>query len=55
MIQMAKEIWDTLKMVLKGDKVTKITRMEVIEAVLRRFTINKGEGPKRCTTHSRCW
>lgn len=43
---MAKKIWDTLKTAHEGDKVTKITRMELIEGELKRFAINKGEGPQ---------
>jgi hypothetical protein len=43
---MAKEIWDTLKTAHEGDKITKITRMELIGGELKRFAINKGEGPQ---------
>jgi hypothetical protein len=39
----AKEIWDILKTVHKGDEVTKITKRETIEGELRRFVLNKGE------------
>jgi hypothetical protein len=33
-----KEIWDTLKMAHEGDKMTRITKMELIEGELGRFT-----------------
>jgi hypothetical protein len=42
----AKEIWDVLKMVHEGDKVTKITKHEMIERELNRFIPNKGEEPQ---------
>jgi hypothetical protein len=42
-LQMTKEIWDMLKTVHEGDKITNITRMELIKGALRRFAINKGE------------
>ena len=45
-LQRVKEIWDTLKTMHEGDMITKITKMELIEGELRRFTINKGEGPQ---------
>jgi hypothetical protein len=44
-LQTTKEIWDTLKTTHEGDKITKITKMEIIEGELRWFAINKGEGP----------
>jgi hypothetical protein len=28
----------------EGDKITKITKMELMKGELERFTINKGEG-----------
>jgi hypothetical protein len=40
------EILDALKAAHEGDKVTKITRLELIKGELRRFAINKGEGPQ---------
>jgi hypothetical protein len=42
----AKEIWDGLKTAHKGDRITKITKMGVIERELRWFTLNKGEEPQ---------
>jgi hypothetical protein len=42
----AKEIWDVLKTVHEGDKVTKITKHETIEGELDRFVLNKGEEPQ---------
>jgi hypothetical protein len=42
----AKEIWDVLKTVHEGDKVTKITKSETIEGELGRFVVNKGEEPQ---------
>jgi hypothetical protein len=44
-LRSAKEIWDVLKMVHKGDEVTKITKRETIEGELSRFVPNKGEEP----------
>jgi hypothetical protein len=41
----AKEIWDVLKTVHEGDKVTKITKREMFEGELGRFVLNKGEEP----------
>jgi hypothetical protein len=41
----AKEIWDILKMEHEGDKVIKITKLEMIEGELGRFVLNKGEEP----------
>jgi hypothetical protein len=42
----AKEIWDVLKTAHEGDKVTKITKHEMIEGELSRFVLNKGEEPQ---------
>jgi hypothetical protein len=42
----AKEICDVLKMVPKGDKVTKIAKWKTIEGELGRFVLNKGEEPQ---------
>jgi hypothetical protein len=42
----AKEIWDVLKTVHEGDKVSKITKCEMIEGELGRFILNKGEDPQ---------
>jgi hypothetical protein len=45
-LKIAKEIWDILKTVHEGDKVTKITKWETIEGELDRFVLNKGEEPQ---------
>jgi hypothetical protein len=45
-LKSTKEIWDILKMVHKGDEVTKITKRETIEGELGRFVLNKGEEPQ---------
>jgi hypothetical protein len=42
----AKEIWDVLKTVHEGDKVTKITKRKTIEGELSRFVLNKREEPQ---------
>jgi hypothetical protein len=39
----AKEILDVLKMVQEGDRITKVTKMEVIKGELEWFTLNKEE------------
>jgi hypothetical protein len=45
-LKKAKEIWDVLKTAHEGDKVTKITKREMIEGELDRFILNKGEEPQ---------
>jgi hypothetical protein len=45
-LKSAKEIWDMLKTVHEGDKVTKITKQETIEGELNRFVLNQGEEPQ---------
>jgi hypothetical protein len=45
-LKSAKEIWDVLKTVHKGDEVTKITKRETIEGELGRFMLNQGEEPQ---------
>jgi chromosome condensin MukBEF MukE localization factor len=45
-LKSAKEIWDVLKMAHEGDKVTKITKREMIEGELGRLILNKGEEPQ---------
>jgi hypothetical protein len=45
-LENAKEIWDTLKTTHEGDKMMRITKMELIEGELGRFTMKKGEGPQ---------
>jgi hypothetical protein len=42
-LKSAKEIWDVLKTTHEGDKVTKITKREMIDGELGRFVLNKGE------------
>jgi hypothetical protein len=41
----AKEIWDTLKIAHEGNNTTMITKMELVESELVRFTMNRGEEP----------
>jgi hypothetical protein len=41
----AKEIWDTLKISHEGNDATMITKMELVESVLGRFTMIRGEEP----------
>jgi hypothetical protein len=41
----AKQIWDTLKISHKGNDATMITKMELVEGELGRFTIKRGEEP----------
>jgi hypothetical protein len=45
-LKSAKEIWDVLKTVHEGDKVTKITKRETIEGELGQFMLNQGEDPQ---------
>lgn len=45
-LENAKDILNTLKIAHEGDKITKIMKMELIEGDLRRFAMNKGEGPQ---------
>jgi hypothetical protein len=45
-LKCAKEIWDVLKIVYEGDKVTKITKQETIEGELGQFILNQGEEPQ---------
>jgi hypothetical protein len=41
----AKQIWDTLKISHKGNDATVITKMELVEGELGRFTMIRGEEP----------
>jgi hypothetical protein len=41
----AKQIWDTLKISHEGNDVTMITKMELVEGELGRFTMIRGEEP----------
>jgi hypothetical protein len=40
-----KQIWDTLKISHEGNDATMITKMELVEGELRRFTMIRGEDP----------
>jgi hypothetical protein len=40
-----KEIWDTLKISYEGNDITMITKMELVEVELGRFTMKRGEDP----------
>jgi hypothetical protein len=44
-LKSVKKIWDGFKTAHEGDKITEITKMEVIEGELRRFAFKKGEEP----------
>jgi hypothetical protein len=54
-LERAKEFWDTLKIAHEGDKITKITKMKLLEGELKTFAMNKEEGHKRCTTDTNPW
>jgi ribosomal protein S14 len=41
----AKQIWDTLRIFHEGNDVTMITKMELVEGVLGRFSMKRGEEP----------
>jgi hypothetical protein len=41
-----KEIWDTLKIAHEGNDMTMITKMDLIEGEMGRFTIKRGEEPQ---------
>jgi hypothetical protein len=41
----AKQIWDTLKISHEGNDTTMITKMELVEGELGRFTMIRGEEP----------
>jgi hypothetical protein len=41
----AKKIWDTLKISHEGNDVTMLTKMELLEGELGRFTMIRGEEP----------
>jgi hypothetical protein len=43
-LETAKDIWDTLNTANESDKITKITKRELLEGELSRFTMLKGEG-----------
>jgi hypothetical protein len=45
-LKSAKEIWEVLKTMHKGDEVTKITKREMIEGELGRFILNQVEEPQ---------
>jgi hypothetical protein len=41
----AKQIWDTLQISHEGNDATMITKMELVEGELERFTMKRGEEP----------
>jgi hypothetical protein len=41
----AKQIWDTLKISHEGNNATMITKMELVESELGRFTMKRGDEP----------
>jgi hypothetical protein len=43
-LESVKDIWGTLKTMYEGDKITKITKRELLEGELKRFAMLKGEG-----------
>jgi hypothetical protein len=43
----AKQIWDTLKISHEGNNVTMITKIELVEGELGRFTMKRGEEPTK--------
>jgi hypothetical protein len=43
---MRSKIWDTLRIAHKGNLMTKVTKMEVIEGKLERLAMKSGEGPQ---------
>jgi hypothetical protein len=43
----AKQIWDTLKISHEGNDATMITKMELVEGELGRFTMKRGEEPTK--------
>jgi hypothetical protein len=45
-LKSTKDIRDVLKTAHEGDRITKITKMEVIREELGQFTLNKGEDPQ---------
>jgi hypothetical protein len=49
----AKEIWDTLKITREGNDITMITKMELVDGELGRFTIKRGEEPTDTYNSSR--
>jgi hypothetical protein len=42
-----KQIWDTLKISHKGNDSTMITKIEMVEGELERFTMKRGEEPTK--------
>jgi hypothetical protein len=49
-LKSAKGIWDVLKTAHERDKVTKITKREMIKGELGRFVLNKEKSRKQCIT-----
>jgi hypothetical protein len=51
----AKEVWDTLKITQEGNDMTMITKMELIEGELGRFTKKRGEEPQETALVNQVW
>jgi hypothetical protein len=49
----AKQIWDTLRISHEGNDVTMLTKMELVEGELGRFTMIRGRSQPKHTTGSR--
>jgi hypothetical protein len=49
----AKQIWDTLKISHEGNDVTMLTKMELVEGELGRFTMIRGRSQPKHTTGSK--
>jgi hypothetical protein len=46
-LNIAKQIWDTLKISHEGNNVAMITKMELVEGELGRFSMKRGEEPTK--------
>jgi hypothetical protein len=44
-LESTKDIWDILNTAYEGNRMTKVTKVELIEGEFRRFAMEKGEGP----------
>jgi hypothetical protein len=51
----AKQIWDTLKISHEGNDTTMITKMELVEGKLGRFTMIRGEEPTQTYNRLKTW
>jgi hypothetical protein len=51
----AKQIWDTLKISHEGNDATMITKMELVEGELGRFTMIRGEEPTQTYNRLKTW